>query len=222
MDYRVVEKFVSINGEGQRSGELAVFIRLAGCNLRCSYCDTMWANERDVEFTPMTKEEIYDYIISTGVKNITLTGGEPLMAEGISELIDYITRDESLLLEIETNGSIDLSPFKKKRAGNLSFTMDYKGGTSKMEEHMLLSNFEVLSPADTIKYVVGSREDLIKARDLIEEYKLVDRCKVYFSSVYKEIELDEIVEFMKEFNLNGVRLQLQMHKFIWDSEERGV
>lgn len=222
MDYRVVEKFVSINGEGQRSGELAVFIRLAGCNLRCSYCDTMWANEEDVEFTPMSKEDIYDYIISTGVKNITLTGGEPLMAEGVSELIEYITRDESLFLEIETNGSIDLAPFRERRVDNLSFTMDYKGGTSKMEEHMLLSNFEVLSPADTLKYVVGSREDLMKARDLIEEYKLVDRCKVYFSSVYKEIELDEIVEFMKEFNLNGVRLQLQMHKFIWDSEERGV
>ncbi|GLI57206.1 7-carboxy-7-deazaguanine synthase [Propionigenium maris DSM 9537] len=222
MNYKVVEKFVSINGEGQRSGELAVFIRLAGCNLRCSYCDTMWANEEDVKFTPMSKEEVYDYIISTGVKNITLTGGEPLMAEEISELIDYITRDESLFLEIETNGSIDISPFRRKSVDNLSFTMDYKGGTSKMEKHMLLSNFEVLSPADTVKYVVGSREDLIKARDLIEEYKLVERCKVYFSSVYKEIELDEIVEFMKEFNLNGVRLQLQMHKFIWDSEERGV
>lgn len=222
MDYRVVEKFVSINGEGQRSGELAVFIRLAGCNLRCSYCDTMWANEGDVEFTSMTKEEIYSYITSTGVKNITLTGGEPLMAEGISELIDHITKDKSLFLEIETNGSIDLSPFREKSMDNLSFTMDYKGGSSKMEEHMLLSNFEVLSPADTVKYVVGSREDLIKARDLIERYKLVERCKVYFSSVYKEIELDEIVEFMKEFNLNEVRLQLQMHKFIWDSEERGV
>lgn len=222
MNYKVVEKFVSINGEGQRSGELAAFIRLAGCNLRCSYCDTMWANEEDVKFTPMSKEEVYDYIISTGVKNITLTGGEPLMADGVSELIDYITRDESLFLEIETNGSIDISPFRRKSVDNLSFTMDYKGGTSKMEKHMLLSNFEVLSPADTVKYVVGSREDLIKARDLIEEYKLVERCKVYFSSVYKEIELDEIVEFMKEFNLNGVRLQLQMHKFIWDSEERGV
>ena len=222
MNYKVVEKFVSINGEGQRSGELAIFIRLAGCNLRCSYCDTMWANESEVEFTPMTKEEIYDYIISTGVKNITLTGGEPLMAEGIAELIGHITRDESLFLEIETNGSMDLSLFREKRGDNLSFTMDYKGASSKMEEHMLLSNFEVLSPIDTVKYVVGSRKDLIKAKDLIERYKLVERCKVYFSSVYKEIELDEIVEFMKEFNLNGVRLQLQMHKFIWDSEERGV
>jgi len=222
VNYRVVEKFVSINGEGQRSGELAIFIRLAGCNLRCSYCDTMWANESDVEFTPMTKEEIYDYIISTGVKNITLTGGEPLMAEGAGELIDHILKDNSLFLEIETNGSIDLSPFGRGDRENLSFTMDYKGSSSKMEGHMLLSNFEELSPRDTIKFVVGSREDLIKAKDLIEGYNLIERSKVYFSSVYKEIELDEIVEFMKEFKLNGARLQLQMHKFIWDSEERGV
>lgn len=222
MNYKVVEKFVSINGEGQKSGELAIFIRLAGCNLRCSYCDTMWANEEGVDFTPMTKEEIYDYILGTGVKNITLTGGEPLMAEGASELIDFILKDRSLYLEIETNGSIDLEGFRKNQEDNLSFTMDYKGKSSLMEEKMLLSNFHRLTSKDTVKFVVGSREDLMKAKELIDEYSLTNICKVYFSSVYKEIELDDIVEFMKEFNLNGVRLQLQMHKFIWDSEERGV
>lgn len=222
MNYKVVEKFVSINGEGQKSGELAVFIRLAGCNLRCSYCDTMWANEEGVTHTPMTKEEIYDYIVSTGVKNITLTGGEPLLAERVKDLIKHILEDNSLFLEIETNGSVDISGFRSNSDENLSFTMDYKGSSSKMEESMLLSNFDKLSPKDTVKYVVGSRADLVKAKDLIDRYDLLNRCKVYFSSVYKEIDLDEIVEFMKEFNLNGVRLQLQMHKFIWDSEERGV
>ena len=222
MNYRVVEKFVSINGEGQRSGELAIFIRLAGCNLRCSYCDTMWANEENVAYTSMTKEQIYDYILSTGVKNITLTGGEPLLADNVVDLINYILEDSSLFLEIETNGSVDISSFRRDEGDSLSFTMDYKGSSSKMEESMLLSNFDKLSSKDTVKFVVGSRSDLMKAKELMEVYKLTERCKVYFSSVYKEIELDEIVEFMKEFNLNGVRLQLQMHKFIWDSEERGV
>lgn len=222
MNYKVVEKFVSINGEGQRSGELAIFIRLAGCNLRCSYCDTMWANEDGVDYTPMTKEQIYDYILGTGVKNITLTGGEPLMAEGASSLIEYILKDRNLFLEIETNGSIDLTGFRKSEEDNLSFTMDYKGATSLMEESMLLSNFDRLTSKDTVKFVVGSRGDLVKAKNLIDQYELTKKCKVYFSSVYKEIELDDIVEFMKEFNMNGVRLQLQMHKFIWDSEERGV
>lgn len=221
MAYKVVEKFVSINGEGQRSGELAIFIRLAGCNLRCSYCDTMWANEADVAYTSMTKEDIYDYILSTGVKNITLTGGEPLDAPEVYDLVDHITADKSLFLEIETNGSRDIGKFRTS-SDNLSFTMDYKGASSQMEDSMLLSNFDKLTSPDTVKFVVGSREDLLKAKELIERYDLTSVCKVYFSSVYREIALDEIVEFMKEFSLNGVRLQLQMHKFIWDSEERGV
>ena len=216
--YNVVEKFVSINGEGQRSGELAVFIRLAKCNLRCNYCDTMWANEENVCVTPMTKEDIYNYILDTKVKNITLTGGEPLLDIEVKELIEYIVKDSSLLLEIETNGSIDLNLFRLD-VKNLSFTMDYKGPSSEMEGFMLMKNFETISELDTIKFVVGDYNDLLKAKEIIEKYDLIDRCSVYFSSVYKKIELDEIVEFMKKFNLNGVRLQLQMHKFIWGNKQ---
>ena len=76
----VVEKFVSINGEGTKAGQLAVFIRFKGCNLACEYCDTQWANQADAPAQQMTAEEIVDYVISTGVKNVTLTGGEPLLS----------------------------------------------------------------------------------------------------------------------------------------------
>jgi len=216
--YNVVEKFVSINGEGQRSGELAVFIRLAKCNLRCNYCDTIWANEENAAVTPMTEEDIYNYILDTKVKNITLTGGEPLLDREVKDLIEYIVKDRSLFLEIETNGSIDLNLFRVD-VKNLSFTMDYKGPSSEMEEFMFMKNFETISPLDTIKFVVGDYNDLLKAKEIIEKYDLINRCSVYFSSVYKKIELDEIVEFMKEFKLNGVRLQLQMHKFIWGNKQ---
>jgi 7-carboxy-7-deazaguanine synthase len=109
---KVVEKFVSINGEGTRAGELAVFIRFKGCNLACSYCDTMWANEKDCPFTEMSQEEILDYVKSTGVKNVTLTGGEPLLQEGVDRLIDLLL-DSDLRVEIETNGAVDLRPFIK-------------------------------------------------------------------------------------------------------------
>ena len=78
--YSVVEKFISINGESTKAGQLAVFIRFAGCNLNCNYCDTKWANEKDVSYETLTEFEIYDYIKSTGVTNVTLTGGEPLAA----------------------------------------------------------------------------------------------------------------------------------------------
>lgn len=216
--YNVVEKFVSINGEGKRSGELAVFIRLAKCNLRCNYCDTMWANEENVTITPMAKEDIYNYILETKVKNVTLTGGEPLLDIGVKDLIQYIVKDSSLFLEIETNGSADLNLFRLD-AKNLSFTVDYKGPSSEMEEFMFLKNFETISKLDTIKFVVGDYDDLLKAKEIIQKYGLINRCSVYFSSVYKKINLDEIVEFMKKFNLNGVRLQLQMHKFIWGNKQ---
>ena len=216
--YNVVEKFVSINGEGQRSGELAVFIRLAKCNLRCNYCDTMWANEEKTSITTMTREDIYNYILDTKIKNITLTGGEPLLDRKAKDLIEYIVKDKSLFLEIETNGSIDLNLFRLD-VKNLSFTVDYKGPSSEMEKFMFIKNFETISKLDTIKFVVGDYNDLLKAKEIIDEYDLTNRCSVYFSSVYKKIELDEIVEFMKEFNLNGVRLQLQLHKFIWGNKQ---
>ena len=76
---RVAEKFISINGEGTRAGELAVFVRFTGCNLRCSYCDTMWANEPGCPYEEMSPAQICDYVQSTGIKNVTLTGGEPLL-----------------------------------------------------------------------------------------------------------------------------------------------
>ena len=82
-DFEVVEKFVSINGEGQKAGQLAVFIRFKGCNLNCGYCDTKWANEPSASFESMNEDEIYDYIKATDVKNVSLTGGEPLLRDNI-------------------------------------------------------------------------------------------------------------------------------------------
>ena len=87
---RVAEKFISINGEGTRAGELAVFVRFTGCNLRCSYCDTMWANEPGCPYEEMSPEQICDYVRSTGIKNVTLTGGEPLLQKDMGELIGLL------------------------------------------------------------------------------------------------------------------------------------
>jgi len=149
--YQVVEKFVSINGEGRRAGELAAFVRFKGCNLQCSYCDTSWANEPGCESERLTKEEILSWIREAGVKNVTLTGGEPLLRKGMEELIEAILEDPSQRVEIETNGSVDLKPYHtlKKRP---SFTMDYKTPDSGMEKEMLLSNLELLGSEDTLKF----------------------------------------------------------------------
>lgn len=220
--YLVAELFSSINGEGLRSGQLAVFVRFAGCNLCCSYCDTMWANEPDVPVRPMDKTEIYESIRETGIENVTLTGGEPLLQEHIEELISFLLK-QGLHVEIETNGSVDLSPYAAyKNEERLSFTMDYKLAGSGMEEKMRTTNFSLLRGFDTVKFVVSNRSDLERAGELILEYHLTEVCHVYLSPVFGRIEPQDIVEYMKACKMNRVTLQIQMHKIIWDPNERGV
>lgn len=220
-NFKVVEIFKSINGEGRRVGQLAIFIRLQKCNLNCSYCDTRWANGDDAPYTLMSEDEIYDRILKSGIKNITLTGGEPLLHKDVEILLEKIGENPNLSLEIETNGSIELEKFSKLKNPPL-FTMDYKLPSSKMENKMCLDNFKYLTLKDTVKFVVGTIEDLKKAKEIIERYSLIGKCAVYFSPVFNSIDPIEIVKFMKENRLNGVNLQLQIHKFIWDPESKGV
>ncbi|OUL08223.1 putative 7-carboxy-7-deazaguanine synthase QueE [Sedimentibacter sp. SX930] len=221
MVLQVVEKFVSINGEGRRCGQLATFIRFAGCNLNCGYCDTAWANERKVAFDPMTAEEVYAYIKETQVTNVTLTGGEPLLQQDMGELLELLSQDPELYVEIETNGSVLLSKFSDLE-NPPSFTMDYKLPSSGMERMMALENFDHLTEKDTVKFVSGSMADLEKARELINKYKLTEKTSIFISPVFGDIELESIVDFMKDNQMNGVNMQVQLHKIIWDPNERGV
>ena len=218
---RVAEKFISINGEGVRAGELAVFVRFQGCNLACHYCDTKWALAKDCPYEEMSPEQIYAYIKSTGIKNVTLTGGEPLLHKDMDRLLAILLADEDLRVEIETNGAVDLRKFCAC-PGRPVFTMDYKLPSSGYEKSMVLSNFELLSPDDTVKFVSGSTEDLERAYQIIQEYDLLHKCHVYFSPVFSDIEPVEIVNFMMDHKLNEARLQIQMHKVIWDPDKRGV
>ncbi len=221
MKYKVVEKFVSINGEGRLSGQLAVFIRFAGCNLNCSYCDTKWANEADAVHELLSADELYEYIKYTGIKNVTLTGGEPLQQDTIIELIQKLSKDRCLSVEIETNGSISLKNFMS--LGNPpSFTMDYKLPTSNMEKKMKLENLQYLTRKDTVKFVVGSIIDLVKTKFIIYKFNLLENTNVYISPVFGQIELEEIIEFIKKNRLNGVVFQVQLHKIIWNRDKRGV
>ncbi|PKM52510.1 MAG: putative 7-carboxy-7-deazaguanine synthase QueE [Firmicutes bacterium HGW-Firmicutes-7] len=222
MTYSVVEKFISINGEGRLSGQLAVFIRLQGCNLSCSFCDTSWANDEGCSCTFMTKEELDAYIHSIGITNVTLTGGEPLIQEHFIDLVTYLSRDQQRRIEIETNGSVLISSIKEVGNDNICVTMDYKLPVSGMEQFMKLENLRLLSKEDTIKFVVGNEEDLNRAKELIDEYKLVQHTNVYISPVFGQITPEEIVEWMKMHVLNQVTLQLQLHKIIWGNEVKGV
>lgn len=221
MNFKVVEKFVSINGESKLCGQLAIFIRFSGCNLNCSYCDTAWANEKNVPYELMTSIDIYEYIKSTEIRNVTLTGGEPLLQDGIIELLELLSKDKGIHVEIETNGSVLLNKFLNIE-NPPSFTMDYKLPSSNMENNMVLENFNYLAKKDTVKFVSGSIKDLEKAKYIIDKYKLVDKTSVYISPVFGKIEMEQIVEFMKDNKMNGVNLQMQLHKVIWDPNKKGV
>lgn len=219
--FKVVEKFISINGEGRCAGELAVFIRFAGCNLNCSYCDTRWANEPETCYEILSEEEIYAYIKEQNVRNVTLTGGEPLLQENIGRIIKLLSKDKNLRIEIETNGAVPLKDFINI-GENVTFTLDYKLPGSKMNHKMIMDNYDLLRSVDTVKFVVSDQEDLNKARQVIEEYHLTDRVAVYLSSSFGVIKPEDIVNYMIEHNMNKVRLQLQMHKYIWDPSKKGV
>lgn len=219
-DFRLAEHFVSINGEGRRAGELALFLRFTVCNLDCSWCDTKWANSEDAKFTLITLDELMDIAKDAylnGVRNVTLTGGEPLLQKDISALIKELV-SLGMNVEIETNGSVPLSD--DVYDSGATFTMDYKLPSSGMEDMMCLENFTKLRKCDTLKFVCGSRQDLLRAKEIIEKYR--PECVSYFSPVFGSIEPSDIVEFMKENGLGGVRLQLQLHKFIWQPDMRGV
>lgn len=214
------EIFTSINGEGRKAGQLAVFIRFIGCNLNCSYCDTGWAREYKENGMWMSMEQILDYVKKSGVHNVTITGGEPLLVNNLGVLLDELDKLAFVQVEIETNGAVDISKMKE-RNNPPSLTVDYKLPSSGMEQYMLQSNFGKVDEKDTVKFVCGSHEDLCRAKQIMQQYQFIGKTAVYLSPVFGKIQPDEMVEFMKREKLNGVNLQLQMHKMIWEPDARG-
>ena len=214
----VNEIFYSIDGEGLRTGELAIFIRLAGCNLNCSYCDTKYALKKNMG-TKMSIEEILYTIKKYNCKNITLTGGEPLIHDHVNELIDELIKN-GYKVNIETNGAVDITPYLNK----CLITMDYKLPSSGMEKYMKLDNLEKLGDEDVLKFVT-KESDFNKIEEILSNYKI--RSNIYLSPIFGEINPEKIVDFMKNLNDKGIntekiRVQVQLHKVIWDPDKKGV
>ena len=245
----VIEIFSSIDGEGSRQGLLTTFLRLHDCNIRCSYCDTTYSYGIDSVFTEMTVAEVANVIESLGNHRITITGGEPLLQEvAVVELIDELNRrnvqtmqdntsgqigstcingadkfDKREMLNnspydfnIETNGTI-VPSFQRE---NVWFTYDYKTPSSLAEESMNVDIFKAATERDLIKFVVGSPEDLDCMRRIIDQYPTA--AQIYVSPVWGQIEVVSIIDYMKAYNLQNVRFQLQIHKFVWDPDAKGV
>lgn len=218
----VVEIFDSIEGEGIRTGMPVTFIRLAGCNLRCSYCDTAYAQkETDGELM-----SIEDIIKKVNYNAVTITGGEPLLhKECVIELIDRLNATGHYV-NIETNGSIDIIPFIfAVRAGRGFFTVDYKCPCSGMESKMIETNFGVMDENDVLKFVVATMEDINAVKHFLDFHQgfagtiFISPC---FGTMPLPQLVDEVKLLKKLYWRFDIRFQVQLHKIVWSPEERGV
>ena len=212
---RVTEIFRSIDGEGKRAGLPTTFIRLAGCNLRCSYCDSSYAFDKS-KARVMTANEIIEEVSDLKVASVTLTGGEPLIHPGVDALLIKLN-DYMLDVNVETNGSVD--PSKYHNLENVWFTVDYKCSSSGETDKMNPKAFQTLRYRDVLKFVVGSEEDMEEALKVIDTYR--PNCQIYFSPVYG-YDPKNIVKFFMDHELYHCKVQVQLHKIIWPEDMRGV
>jgi 7-carboxy-7-deazaguanine synthase len=213
---KVNEIFRSIQGESSFAGLPCVFIRLTGCNLRCTYCDTRYAYDQG------EVQEI-DWIIRTAAgyhcRLVEITGGEPLLQPETPELVRRLLGKGFQVL-VETNGSQDISRLDPA----CTRIVDIKCPSSGEQRQNDLDNLARLSPRDEIKFVIGDRRDFQFARELIETHlKLpgVDSGKILFSTVFGKLAPRDLAAWMLEAGI-GARLQLQLHKHIWEPDRKGV
>lgn len=211
---KVVEIFNSIEGEGKRAGLPCTFIRLYGCNLRCSYCDTRYACEGD-NYQVMSVEEILDAVNCIGCKAVTITGGEPLIHSGIKDLLKELS-SQHYDINVETNGSQEPVYY----GPNITYTVDFKTFSSGMSDKMNDRAFRLIDHKDVVKFVVGDVNDLNQALEVMERTECT--AQVYVSPIFGKIEAKDIVEYIKAHKLWSWKVQLQLHKYIWNPEERGV
>ena len=212
--FSVNEIFGSIDGEGVRTGYLTTFIRLNGCNLRCSYCDTGYALK--VQEPNMSLDEIMEKVHEIGFNRITLTGGEPLIHPNVKLLVENLAFG-GYEVNIETNGGVALPEFTE--LPGVFVTMDWKCPSSGENKSMVKSNLAKLTMLDVLKFVVGTQEDL---EEFLKIYKLNLPCSYYISPIFGKIEPKEIVEFMKKHKTIFAAVQVQLHKIIWSPDQRGV
>ena len=211
---RVNEIFYSIQGEGSRAGAPCIFIRLTGCGLRCTYCDTEYAF---YEGNDLSLSEVFDRIATYDCKLVELTGGEPLeQAAALSLMKELCDRGYDVM--VETGGHIDISTVDPR----VKRILDLKTPSSGMMKRNHLANISHLSKNDEIKFVIGSQEDYRWAKSMIQEHDLTSKAgMVLLSPVFADQSLEDLATWILADGLN-VRLQVQLHKLIWPNIERGV
>jgi 7-carboxy-7-deazaguanine synthase len=217
----ITEIFHSLQGETSLAGVPFAFIRLTGCNLRCTYCDSAYAFKGGAL---RTIDEILTEIRPFRVKHVLLTGGEPLLQRPIPELIDALVA-EGYSVSVETHGEVSIA----KAASKARIIMDVKTPSSGMNRGNWKANLPLLKATDEVKFVIASEEDYVWARDLVQTTKFPTQ-EVLFSPVmrtqgspgeYPGVDPSWLAERILEDHL-PVRFQLQLHKLLWGADRRGV
>ncbi|THJ25022.1 MAG: 7-carboxy-7-deazaguanine synthase QueE [Nitrospira sp. CG24E] len=210
---RVTEIFHSIQGESSYAGQPCVFVRLTGCPLRCTWCDTDYAFYGGRE---CSIDEILAQVQDYGCRLVEVTGGEPLAQ---AECLPLMTRlcDAGYRVLLETSGAIDIAPVDPR----VHVILDVKCPGSGMGERMHWPNLSRLAAKDEVKFVLADRADYDWAREILAQHDLAGRCMVHFSPVFGSLDLRELAEWILADHL-PVRFQLQMHKYIWAPDMRGV
>ncbi len=210
---KITEIFTSIQGESTFSGLPCTFIRMTGCNLRCKYCDTPYALEGGEK---SSLDQVMNKVRESGISLVELTGGEPLLQKECYLLISLLLKEGYTVL-LETNGSLPLEEVD----GRVIKIMDIKCPSSGMSDKMNFSNVDCLDSKDEVKFVIGNRADFDWAKEIIDTYRLVEKCKVLISPILSKLDAKELAGWILKERM-PVRLQLQLHKFIWPDLSRGV
>jgi 7-carboxy-7-deazaguanine synthase len=208
---RICEIFSSIQGESTFAGLPCTFVRLGGCNLRCSYCDTAYAQEGG---EPREVDAVVADVLDAGLQLVAITGGEPLMQAETPLLCERLLRRGRRVL-VETNGSMDIGVLP---AGVVR-VMDIKAPGSGMADRFLDSNIDRLKPADECKFVLIDRVDFVWAMDVVERHRLAGHCTVIFAPVWNRLPPAQLAEWILQERL-PVRLGLQLHKVLWGDERQ--
>ena len=210
---KINEIYYSIQGESTSAGLPCVFVRLTYCNLRCTYCDTEYAFYEGKDYSI---EAIIGEVKKYDCRLVEVTGGEPLMQTECFSLMKKLC-DEGFEVLLETGGSLPIKEVDKR----VKIIMDLKCPSSKMMNKNPYENIDHIKQTDEIKFVIGDREDYEWTKEIITKYKLNGKCEILFSVVFGALEPLTLVNWVLEDKLK-VRFQLQMHKFIWDPQAKGV
>ena len=208
---KVNEIYASIQGESSHTGLPCVFIRLTGCNLRCSWCDTAYAFH---EGKPLTIEETLEKVETFDLPLVEITGGEPLLQDDVYPLMEALLK-KGYRVMLETGGALPINKVPEK----VIKILDIKCPGSGEDKNNHLENLQWLSPQDEVKFVLLDRADYEWSRDLLQ--KISPSTQVLFSPVYDELDLKDLSQWILEDRL-AVRLQTQLHKVIWSKDTLGV